>query len=99
MTKRIVEFRGEQCRVLFRKYDSNDRIAIQLTIDGTGEPMATATSNLAEEEIVHSKQTFIKDYSENSGILEVLIAAGIVKDTGVKKRSGFCEYTLVDVLV
>lgn len=97
MTKRIVEFRGEPCRVEFAKY-GNGRIAIQLKICGTGEPMATASMNLHEEEC-GTRQTFIKDYSENSGILEVLTAAGIVKDTGVKKRSGFCEYALVDVLV
>ena len=96
MTKKIVEFRGEQCRVEFAKY-GNGRIAIRLLIDETGEPMATASSNLVGEEI-EPNQTHIKDHSENSGILEVLVSAGIVKDTGVKHRSGFCEYALVNVL-
>jgi hypothetical protein len=64
----------------------------------TGEPMAVATTNLVDEE-VGPNQAFIKDYSENSGILEVLSAAGIVKDMGVKKFSGYCTYPLVDVLI
>lgn len=96
MTKKIVEFRGETCRVEFAKY-SNGRIAIRLVIDETGEPMCTASMNLIEQEC-KPDQTFIKDYSENSGILDVLLAAGIVKDTGVRRYSGFCEYPLVDVL-
>lgn len=49
MTKNIVEFRGEQCRVEFAEYD-NGRIAIRLVIDGAGEPIATASSNLVDEE-------------------------------------------------
>lgn len=95
--KHIVEFRGEQCHVVFARY-GNDRIAIQLMIDATGEPMTKASMNLYQEEC-GPRQTFIKDYSDNEGILAVLTAAGIVKDTGVKKKSGFCEYALVDVLV
>lgn len=96
MSKKIVEFRGEKCRVEFAEYD-NGRIAIRLVIDETGEPMATASSNLVDEEC-GPRQTHIKDYSENSGMLEVLTAAGIVKDTGVRHWSGFCEFPLVNVM-
>ena len=97
MSQKTVVFRGEACRVEKAQY-GNGRVALRLVMNETGEPMAVATTNLVDEE-VGPNQAFIKDYSENSGILEVLSAAGIVKDMGVKKFSGYCTYPLVDVLI
>ena len=96
MSGTIVEFCGEQCRVEKAVY-GNGRLALRLVIDGTGEPMATATANLVDEKC-GPNQAFIKDYSENNGILDALIAAKIVRDTGVKRWAGYCSYPLVDVL-
>ena len=94
----VVKFRDWKCEVWRSEYIHNNRPALVLLEVGTGEPILTATSNLVDEEC-GSNQTFIKDFAENSGILEVLIAAGIAKDTGVRKISGYCSYPLVDVLM
>jgi hypothetical protein len=41
---------------------------------------------------------YVKDYSENEGILAALEAAGIVKRTGATGASGFVELHYVEVL-
>lgn len=50
-------------------------------------------------EYVGANQTIIKDFSENEGILNALIEAGIVEDTGVTIPTGFCEGHVVNILV
>lgn len=62
-------------------------VAIQLwDLDGEGwgpEPVATATVNLqAYNEIPKPGCVFIKDYSENSGMLASLLATGKIRETG-----------------
>lgn len=94
---KTVVFLRTKCRVEFSRYAANNRIAIRLIDVESGEPFTTATANLPDEDC-EPNQTHIKDYSENSGILDVLSAAGIVKDTGVRHWSGFCEFSLVEVL-
>ena len=94
----VVEFRGIKCEVWRSEYIQNNRPALVLLEVGTGEPILTATANLVEEDC-KPNQTYIKDYAENSGIFDVLIAAGVVRDTGVKRFSGYCSFPLVDVLL
>jgi hypothetical protein len=55
-----------------------------------------ATVNLPDEYLAKN-QTFIKDYSENAGILKVLEDAGVVKDTGQRVQSGFVEFPVVEL--
>jgi hypothetical protein len=92
-----VNFLGELCNVdLSGKY-SNGRQAIELICEN-GEPMCMATVNvpalaLAKDEVI------IKNYSENEGILEVLISAGIVKETGETVKMGFVECPIVKLLI
>ena len=62
------------------------------TIDGKDEPpwdhewegdqFATASVNLADEPKLDPNEVFIKNWMENEGILEALVEAGIIKDTG-----------------
>jgi hypothetical protein len=54
-----------------------------------------ATVNLPEE-YLRKNQTFIKDYSENTGILKALEDAGVVKDTGQRVQSGFVEISVAE---
>ncbi len=89
------------------RYPSNNQIAIQLvaadsklnrnhSVNG-GEPIATATVCLPHAELA-ADETVIKNYSENTGILDWLIDAGIVKNTGRLIDGGFNSLPVVKVL-
>jgi hypothetical protein len=56
---------------------SNGRLAIRLIDPEDGSPQVTASVNLPDEPCPDGC-TYMKTYSENEGILEDLIAAGIV---------------------
>jgi hypothetical protein len=77
-----VYFLGEKCFVDKLEY-SNGRTALRLytVTDGFKEPMGTATVNIPDAPL-NDDEVFIKNYSENKGILKALIKAGIVEDTG-----------------
>ena len=98
-----VKFKNWNCIVTKSKYMDNDRIALVLTEEETGEPVATASVNVVEYPMGGFSErnfTFIKNYSENEGMLDALIEAGIVKDTGVKyPLSQWVEANLVKVLI
>jgi len=61
----------------FSKY-RNGQTAIMLFDMADGFPFATATV-CVEDHLLNSDEVAIKDYSENEGILESLIEAGIVE--------------------
>ena len=72
-----VTFLNYNCVVLFERY-RNNRIALTLVDEDNGEPVATATTNLPDISL-DEDEVIIKNYSENEGILQVLIKANIVK--------------------
>ncbi len=72
-----VQFKKWLCLIEFREY-MNGRTAIQLVHAVDGEPMLVATVNLPEDEL-ESDEVFIKDWSENSGVYDVLVEAGVIK--------------------
>jgi hypothetical protein len=90
-----VYFLEENCSVRFARYDNN-AIAIQLICED-GSPMATATVNLAE--VPPPGHVFVKDHSENTGMLAALIKAGYVEDTGKRIPSGFVTVPLAKLLI
>jgi len=71
-----VDFAGFKCYVEFWQYE-NGRHAIDLMEVGTGEPVATATTNLPHWEL-EKDEMFIKNYSENAGILDALASIGVI---------------------
>ena len=71
----------------FMKY-ANGSIAIQ-GLSLYGEPMFIAT--VALDELPPKGHVFLKGWSENEGIPESLENAGIVKLTGRKIPTGYCE--------
>lgn len=73
MTK--VNFLGEECSVRTERY-ANGRPRISLICED-GSPMAIATVNIPEVEIPEST-AFIKDYSENEGMVQALQEAGVI---------------------
>ena len=71
-----VKFMLWDCDVSVTKY-SNGNTALQLWNEEEGL-IATATVNMGNK--LPKDQAYIKDYSENAGMLDALIAAGIVVD-------------------
>lgn len=91
MSKKIntIKFLGCSCTVLFGEY-SNGRTAIELVIKKTGEPMAVASVNLPFHHL-ESDEIAIKNYSENEGVLEALIAAKIITEPVRFISTGFIQ--------
>lgn len=94
--KHFVNFGGERCRVEFRTY-TNGRPAIQL-VCADGQIMATATVNLPDVPIPDG-HVFIKDWSENAGIVGALQLAGIVEPCGRRVPTEFVEAVVCRLLV
>lgn len=68
-----------ECDIEKENYSANNAIALELTHPEDG-PIAVATVCLPDVNVVlETNQTWIKTWSENEGILEALIEAGIVK--------------------
>ena len=99
---RKVKFKQWNCIVVKSKYIENDRIALVLKEEKTGEPVATASVNIVEYDMSEKSakdHTFIKDWSENKGMLQALTEQGIVEPTGVVFPSGFVQAYMVKVLI
>ena len=71
-----ITFLGFKCRIEMGQY-SNGRPALELVEIGTDEPVLVATANMPFEPLMKD-EVIIKNYSENEGILEVLIAAKVI---------------------
>jgi len=81
------KYSNEEVKLLFKNYE-NGSTAIQ-GISLQGEPMFTATVALDEKPTEGC--VFLKGWSENEGIPDTLVKAGVVKLTGRKAKTGFCE--------
>lgn len=73
-------FKGTEVVVELTKYKTGDNTAIVLFSAEDGSPYATATVNVPDVER-EGDEVFIKNYSENEGILEFLEENNIVKRT------------------
>lgn len=79
---------GYNCILQKLKYAEGDRIALQLVDAEDGCPVAMATVNITEESL-EPDEVIIKDWSENEGILEDLMLAGIISKPIRIVPSGF----------
>lgn len=91
-----VQFKQWHCNVVKTQY-FNQRTLIILLDSETLNPITKASVNLYDEPL-NSDQVFIKNWSENEGILDVLVNAGIVEHTGKKVKTGFVEADLCRVI-
>jgi hypothetical protein len=91
-----IEFCGEELTVNLHTYANNRSPALKI-IDKDGLPFMTATTNIRNV-VLDPNQCLIKDFSENKGILKVLVDSKIVKDTGKTVTAGFCEANLVEII-
>lgn len=88
------EFKGYAGKLVAGRYP-NGSPAWQF-IDDDGQPLMKVT--LAADIKPKPGYIFIKDYSENAGIMAALVAAGIVKDTGVTFPVGHADAKIARVL-
>jgi hypothetical protein len=98
----VMRFKTWLCKAVLETY-SNGRPAIALFDSENGSPIACATVNVPEVPL-SSDEIIVKDYSENTGMLEALVAAGIVNVTDKTVPIGFavghvCKLASVDVPV
>jgi hypothetical protein len=106
-----VLFKSWLCRVVPTRYTNTGSLALMLKEVDTGESIATATINMvddyAQEQMKESLiewnieegiPVYIKDYSENQGMLVALQEAGIVSDVIDYYDSGYVRVPLVYVM-
>lgn len=88
MTSRRVEFQGWTCRVERASYGATGRIALPLYAVEDGSPVAVASVHLPELSLA-SDEVVIKDYSENTGMLDLLVATRVVSPPVRELQSGY----------
>jgi hypothetical protein len=91
-----IRFKQWDCVIEKSKY-ANGRTALILNDAHNGEQIAVATVNLPDV-ACGPNQVFIKDYSENEGMLAALEAAGVVKATGQTVNSGYVSVPCAELL-
>lgn len=93
---KIITFDGNTLQVQTRKY-RNNRTAIELidTVDHMLYMVATVnipTSDIAKDEVI------IKNYSENEGIYDVLVKAGVISESIGQIHAGFANALICKLL-
>lgn len=86
-----LKFKIWPCRIKFSTYANGGGVAIQLEGAGQyeGELIATATVNFPDQKLSMDRIA-IKEYSENEGMVEFLIASNIIQPEAVGHiTSGF----------
>ncbi len=89
------KFTNEEVRLLFRKYGDGSPAIQGTSLDG--EPLFTATVALDKKPT--DGHVFLKGWSENEGIPEALVEAGVVELTGRKVPTGYCEAIEAKLLI
>ena len=99
-----VLFKSWLCRVVPTRYTNTGSLALMLKEVDTGESIATATINMVDDDaqVLIDKHfgyeqipVYIKDYSENQGMLVALQEAGVVSDVVEYFHSGYIRVPLV----
>ena len=95
----IVKFKEWECELQFGKY-SNGATALQLIDAEDGQPIATASVNLVgQSEHLDPDEVFIKDWSENEGMLDALIESGVISKPILAAPTGFVSSHLCKILI
>jgi hypothetical protein len=91
-----IQFKIWKCSLVFLFYN-NKRTAIKLVDAEDGSPIAIATVNVPEAPMEHD-EVAIKDYSENEGMLDVLMKARVVSAPIRFVQSGFVNIPVCKLL-
>lgn len=82
-----VSFIGYIGKVVWGKYRQSGQIAISL-VEEDGCPLATATCSIEGAELEWG-EVIVKDWSENRGMVEALVKAGVVHPAHRQIQSAF----------
>jgi hypothetical protein len=94
-----VRFDGQDHWVRVERYAEGNRPALLLVPKASPEEYIVVTVNSERGQVPRSGELLIKNYSENSGVLEALEAAGVVKRTGRTVQAGYAALVVVRPLV
>ena len=92
-----VKFKHWDCIIDWKQY-GNGRVAIQLVDAIDYSPTAVASVNLPFEPLGED-EIFIKEHSENEGMVKALTDAGIVSEPIRYVNSGFVQIPVCKLLV
>ena len=95
-----VQFKDWRCKLYLASYsDGNTALSMYDTEDGSAIACVTVNLVPVEPELLDDRAlVYLKDYSENEGMLDLLVAEGIVKRTGHTRQSGYIEAPLVRII-
>jgi len=84
-------FKFTKNQVHVKTYGTNNRNALEIIDESEGYPetVAIASVNLPQEALAKD-EIFIKNWSENEGVLTDLISLGIVSAPIKEVQTGFC---------
>ena len=97
LTHKKIQFKKYACILTVGRY-VNGRIALQLVDEMDLNPIAIATVNLPDKRLGANK-VFIKNWSENEGILDALADAGVIEPTGKKVDTGFVQADIAELAI
>lgn len=95
----VVRLGQDVCQPRWSQY-THGGLAL-LLVDADGAPYAKASVNLAEQVVgvtIELDEMIVKTHSENAGMLESLVASGLVEDTGKRIMTQWAEFPIVRVL-
>ena len=92
-----MKFNGFEGVVVKASYHNDRSLALLLMEEDNlhGYPIATITVNMGVPDLPENWQ-YVKDYSENTGMLKALQDAGLVTNVHGYHQSGFIESPLVE---
>ena len=92
---KAMRYKDWDCNVQVTRY-TNGQAALVLVGSEHGELIAKASTccNIEFKE----DETAIKVWTENEGMLEALVSAGVVEDTGARVECGWSQAPIVKIL-
>lgn len=98
------DYAGTECCLAKAVYGNNTLALVVLEVENAmGSPVTVATVNLGtvatvdlDEPNMANNVQYLKNYSENSGLLEALNEAGFIKAILSYRKTGFVEVPLIE---
>jgi UDP-N-acetylglucosamine enolpyruvyl transferase len=91
----VINYKGRECELRIGKYH-NGNTSIELVNVVTDEVVVVATLNL--DEVLPEGQIYIKNYSENEGVLDVLQQHNVIGESIRVVSSGYVEIPICPLL-
>jgi len=91
---RKMSYKQYKAVVVRSKYVNNDNLALMLIDEEDGSPITKITVNT--EDKLPEGFGYVKNYSENEGIMEVLQEEGLIKEVLGYKQMGWVTVPLVE---